>query len=90
MRNYRVSEWLAWFREVGLDGSHLRTFPTCLDFDDWTARMNTPEPERAQLRRLMDAAPAEVRAAFDVAANHDWKIPLALFRATRPRLAAGA
>jgi len=86
VRNYRVSEWLAWFREVGLEATHLRTFPTFLDFDDWTARMNTPEPERAQLRRLMDAAPAEVRAAFDVSEHHDWKIPLALFHATRPRL----
>jgi len=90
VRNYRVSEWLAWFREVGLEGRHVRTFPTFLDFDDWTARMNTPEHEREQLRRLMDAAPAEVRAAFDVGAKHDWKIPLALLCATKPQLGAHA
>ncbi len=84
VRNYRVSEWLAWFREAGLDGGHVRTFPTHLDFENWTARMNTPEPERAQLRRLMDAAPAEVRAAFEIAPNHDWTIPLALLRADKP------
>ncbi len=85
VRNYRVSEWLAWFREVGLKGAHVRTFATFLDFENWTARMNTPEHERTQLRRLMDAAPAEVKAAFEVAANHDWKIPLALLRASKPQ-----
>jgi SAM-dependent methyltransferase len=84
VRNHRVSEWLAWFHEVGLDGRHVRTFPTFLDFENWTARMNTPEPERSQLRRLMDGAPAEVRAAFDVAPNHAWRIPLALLRADKP------
>jgi SAM-dependent methyltransferase len=84
VRNYRISEWLAWFREVALEGAHVRTFATFLDFENWTARMNTPAHEREQLRRLMDAAPAEVRAAFEVAPNHDWKIPLALLRATKP------
>ncbi len=84
VRNYRVSEWLAWFREVALAPEHVRTFPTFLDFENWTARMNTPEHEKTQLRRLMDGAPAEVREAFSVADNHDWKIPLALFRAVKP------
>lgn len=85
VRNYRVSEWLAWFAELGLEARHATTFPTFLDFDDWTARMNTPEHERTQLRRLMDGAPAEVRAAFEVEANHAWKIPLALLVARKPR-----
>jgi SAM-dependent methyltransferase len=84
VRNHRVSEWLAWLRAEGLAAEHVRTFPTFLDFEDWTARMNTPEPEKAQLRRLMDGAPAEVRAAFAVAPSHDWEIPLALFRAAKP------
>jgi SAM-dependent methyltransferase len=84
VRNYRVSEWLAWFREVGLTPEHVRTFPTFLDFENWTARMNTPEHEKTQLRRVMDGAPVEVREAFSVAENHDWKIPLALFRAVKP------
>jgi hypothetical protein len=68
----------------------VRTFATFLDFENWTARMNTPEPERAQLRRLMDGAPAEVREAFAVAPNHDWKIPLALLRARKPGAQASA
>jgi SAM-dependent methyltransferase len=84
VRNHRVSEWLAWFGELGLAAEHVRTFPTFLDFEDWTARMNTPEHERAQLRRLMDGAPSEVRAAFAIGTGHDWSIPLALFRATKP------
>jgi SAM-dependent methyltransferase len=90
VRNYRVSEWLAWFAEVGFEAGHVRTFPTFLDFENWTARMNTPEHERAQLRRLMDGAPAEVRAAFEVAPNHDWRIPLALLRARKPGPSAQA
>jgi len=84
VRNYRVSEWLDWFGELGLASGHVRTFPTFLDFDNWTERMNTPEPERAQLRRLMDGAPSEVRLAFEIGDRHDWRIPLALFQAAKP------
>lgn len=90
VRNYRVSEWLAWFGELGLAADHVKTFAMFLDFENWTARMNTPEPERAQLRRLMDGAPAEVRAAFEIAGNHDWKIPIALLVARKPGSAAHA
>ena len=84
VRNHRASEWLAFFREAGLEGEHVRTFPTFLDFVNWTERMNTPEPERAQLRRLLRAAPVEVRTAFDVRETGDWTIPLAVFRARKP------
>ncbi len=84
VRNYRVSEWLAWLREEGLAAEHVRTFPTFLDFEDWTARMNTPAHEKEQIRRLLDGAPDAVRAAFSVAPNHDWRIPLALLRARQP------
>lgn len=83
VRNYRVSEWLGWFAEEGLAGRHVETFPTHLDFEDWTARMNTPAHERTQLRRLMDGAPASVRKAFGVRPNHDWEIPMALFEARK-------
>jgi len=85
VRNYRVSEWLAWLGEERLVAEHVRTFPTFLDFENWTARMNTPEHERTQLRRLMDGAPAPVRAAFAVTPSHGWEIPLALFRASKPQ-----
>lgn len=84
VRNYRVSEWLAWLREEGLDAAHVRTFSTALAFEDWTDRMNTPAHEKEQLRRLMDGAPDAVRNAFDIAPNHDWRIPLALLRAVKP------
>ncbi len=78
-RNHRVSEWLAWLREAGVDAAHVRTFPTFLDFENWTARMNVPAHEKEQLRRLLGGAPAEVRSAFGVRPNGDWTIPLALF-----------
>ena len=84
VRNYRISEWLGWLREEGLDAEHVRTFPTFLDFEDWTARMNTPAHEKEQLRRVMDGAPRAVREAFGVAPNHDWRIPLALLRGAKP------
>ncbi len=83
VRNHRVSEWLAWLRGEGLEASHERTFPIFLDFEDWTARMRTPESERTSLRRLLDGAPEEVRAAFSIDANHGWRIPLALFQARK-------
>ncbi len=84
VRNYRISEWLGWLREEGLDAEHVRTFPTFLDFEDWTARMNTPAHEKEQLRRVMDGAPRAVREAFSIEANHDWRIPLALLRGAKP------
>lgn len=84
VRNHRASEWLAFFRRAGLEGEHLETFPTFLDFANWTDRMNTPAHERAQLLRLLRAAPDEVRSAFEVRGSGDFTIPLALFRARKP------
>ncbi len=84
VRDHRVSEWLAWLRDEGLEAEHAQTFPTLLDFDDWTARMNTPAHEREQLRRLMDGASDSVREAFCVTPAHDWAIPLALLHAKKP------
>jgi SAM-dependent methyltransferase len=88
VRNHRISEWLAWLGQAGLEAEHVRTFPIFLDFENWTARMNTPEHERTQLRRLMEGAPAEVRVAFAMTRSHGWEIPLALFRASRPAAAS--
>lgn len=84
VRNHRVSEWLVWFGDAGLDAEHVATFPIRLDFDDWTARMRTPAHEKEQLRRLMDTAPRPVREALEIGPGHDWTIPVALLRAARP------
>lgn len=84
VRNLRVSEWRPLLAAAGLETTGVADFPARLDFDAWVARMRTPEPEARQIRRLMDGAPDEVRAAFRIEPGHHWTIPIALLEARRP------
>lgn len=85
VRNHRVSEWRALFAAAGLSAEHLASFAVPLDFEDWTARMRTPEPGRRALLALFDGATAEAREAFRLRADpHGFDIPIAMLRARRP------
>jgi SAM-dependent methyltransferase len=86
VRNYSVSQWLALLDAAGFEPGWHETFHVPLDFDDWTARMGTPEATRAQLRALFAAAPDAVRRAFRLRTGADagFDIPIALFSGRRP------
>src|SRR5262249_917073 len=80
VRNYRLSEWCARFRDAGLAVEVGPRWALRLGFADWVARIGTPAALVTGLRALMDAAPSEVRAAYEIAPESgcDWSIPSAL------------
>jgi len=85
VRNYRLSEWAAMFRAAGLAPEIGGRFPTRLGFESWIERLATPAALVTGLRALIDAAPSEVRAAYEIAAEtgHDWTIPIGLVAGTK-------
>ena len=65
-RAWTPAEWLAMFREAGLEGELLREWPLDQDFDEWVARMRTPPEATARLRDLLDGAPEAIRRVFRI------------------------
>ena len=82
VRDYNVSQWQQMFAVAGLRAKVEGNWPTDLPFDDWTQRMQTPEPEQVALRRLFDGATAQIRDAFRIRTTpHAFAIPITLLRA---------
>lgn len=81
VRDHRVDQWRAMFEAAGLTGfAELGRWPLRLQFDTWVTRMKTPAPTAAEIRRLLDIAPTEVRTALLVEQDHTFSIPVALMR----------
>ncbi|MDX1649043.1 MAG: methyltransferase domain-containing protein [Myxococcota bacterium] len=85
VRDHRLSEWDAMLREAGFAPRVVGRWPLATDFDAWVARMATPEPEVAMLRRLLEAAPREARDALAIGqpGPRDFAFPTALLEARR-------
>jgi SAM-dependent methyltransferase len=83
VRNHRVSEWEAMFRDAGLEPSVLGRFPIALEFDAWIARIGTPPDAVTGLRALFATAPDEARAHFAIGADHAFRLDSALLRGER-------
>jgi ubiquinone/menaquinone biosynthesis C-methylase UbiE len=69
-REYRLSEWTAFFAAAGLTFTVAREFVTPIDREDWLERMNVPPPVAEELRQRFRTAPARVREAFGITATH--------------------
>jgi ubiquinone/menaquinone biosynthesis C-methylase UbiE len=84
VRDHRVSQWEAMFSEAGLTPALRMRWGIELDFDEWVARIGTPEPEIAALRRLFDRAPAEARDALRIGTPgpYDFSMPVAMLQGT--------
>ena len=82
VRNYRVSEWEAMLREVGMTPERIGDHPMQLRFDDWFARMRTPDNAAEVVRDLFRNATGEIRRAFR-AENEGWWIPVTVLRGRR-------
>ena len=81
VRDHRVDEWRAMFKAAGLDEFvELGRWPLRLQFDSWVSRMKTPAATAAEIRRLLEIAPSEVRTALSVEPDHTFSIPVALMR----------
>ena len=81
VRDHTAAQWLALLAAQGFAAEVVYTWPLRLQFDEWVQRMATPPAAVAMLRTLLDHAPAEVRAALAVEADHSFTIPGALVRA---------
>ncbi len=66
VRNRSRTEWLALLRGIGAEALHEQRWPTRLQFDTWTQRMQTPQPMVQAIRALLRQAPAEVHAALRI------------------------
>jgi SAM-dependent methyltransferase len=53
VRNYGVAEWESFFELAGLEVAAEELMQRDTDFDDWLARTETPEADRAQVRKLL-------------------------------------
>ncbi len=66
VRNYTLEEWRTFFNTADFQTGIIFPFRICLEFEDWTERMATAEVNRAAIRALYDAAPAEVKEALHI------------------------
>jgi ubiquinone/menaquinone biosynthesis C-methylase UbiE len=83
VRDHGTHQWLAMCAEAGLPAEVVFTWGVRLDFADWVARMRTPPAHVAAIHSLLDGAPADLKAAFKLEADHSFTLPGALIRARR-------
>jgi SAM-dependent methyltransferase len=65
VRAFRQIEWTAFLRAVGLTVIDEAVMSKVRDWDDWTARAQMSERAKRDLDRVVLAAPARCRDAFD-------------------------
>jgi ubiquinone/menaquinone biosynthesis C-methylase UbiE len=87
VRNYTPSQWLQMLSECGIDAEVLGRWGLYQDFGQWVERTRAPATSVAELRRLFDAAPADVRQtlALDSRGPRSLSVPCALIRGRRGR-----
>jgi SAM-dependent methyltransferase len=61
VRNYGVAEWRSFFELAGLEVAEESFMVRDTDFEDWLARTETPEKDRARVRELLDGRIREGR-----------------------------
>ncbi|HEB88047.1 MAG TPA: methyltransferase domain-containing protein [Deltaproteobacteria bacterium] len=85
VRNHRVSEWRAFFDDVGFDFEERAMWTLRLDFDAWVARSRTSLDAVASLRACFREASARARERFDVDRHGNWSLPISLMVGTPRR-----
>lgn len=83
VRDHTIGQWRALLEAAGFAVELVGSWPLRLRFDAWVSRMRTPPAAVAQIRDLLDGAPAEVRAALRVEDDHTFTVPVALLRGRR-------
>ena len=81
VRDHTIAAWLAMLAQQGFGGGVVYRWDVWIDFASWVQRMATPPDDAAMIRRLLDNAPAEVRATLRVEADHSFTIQGALIKA---------
>lgn len=86
LRNRAAGEWRRLLADAGFEVVEEKTWPLRLVFDAWIARMRTPDLKRQAILALQADAPAEVRAALDIAADGSFSVRTGAFVAVpRPQ-----
>lgn len=78
VRDHSVAQWRQMLESAGLRVDQVGAWPVRLEFESWVRRMDTPAPTVAQIRGLLDLAPAEAREALRVEPDHSFCLPVAL------------
>lgn len=82
VRDYTIAEWAAAVERAGFIVQRVRRHRIRIDFDDWIARMRTPEPLVAAIHALQAAASDEVRAYFAVEPDGSFLLDIMTLEAT--------
>jgi SAM-dependent methyltransferase len=83
VRDYSVGEWAEFAAQAGLAVTGLTRRRLPLDFAQWVKRQRTPPVQVAAIHALFAAMPADVRRHFDIRADDDFTIDIALFEMQR-------
>ena len=78
VRDHSVSQWRQMLEAAGLHAEQAGAWPLRMEFEAWVRRMETPAAAAAQVRALLDRAPAEARSALRVEPDHSFCLPVAL------------
>ncbi|HXC38067.1 MAG TPA: class I SAM-dependent methyltransferase, partial [Burkholderiales bacterium] len=90
VRDYRVSEWVAMVSAAGFAApTDIDTWKLRMDFDNWVARMRTPELRVQAIRDVLAKAPEEAKRHFSIDTNSCFDLDVAWF-STRRASATGA
>lgn len=82
VRDHKISEWEAMFRDAGLVPDILGELSIDQEFLPWVERIDTPAGAVTGLRALFDAVPDEVRESFGIRGGGDYafRLDLAVMR----------
>jgi ubiquinone/menaquinone biosynthesis C-methylase UbiE len=82
VRDYSVSEWTAMLAQADFAILATHTWKVRMDFAVWIARMATPPDLVAAIRAVQTAAPAEVRAHFEIEADGSFMLDVLMVETT--------
>ncbi len=81
VRDHTASQWQAMCRSAGFKSEILHSWPLRLEFGPWVERMATSFERIQALHQLFEGAGADVKTAFEVAADYSFTVPCGILRA---------
>ena len=66
VRDHTLAEWRGYLAGAAFRAEIVFSYRIYLEFEEWTERMATSEVNRAAIRALYEAAPAEVKEALQL------------------------
>ena len=67
--------------DAGFKHQQVQGWKLQMKFDEWTARMRTPAERITAIRSLLQSAPEETQAYFEVQADDSFTIDSTMFKA---------